>query len=130
MENCATTTVVVAFRITTIPRNVQRMEGSLRQFISVVIISLSLAALQGNSAYADYNKRVCGGEDQANGCPVSKDIMVGCNPTESQAGEAACSYWESGTKKVFPFHVDRQGSHEGGSCGYVWYGVTCFTSGK
>jgi hypothetical protein len=52
--------------------------------------------------------------------------MLGCNPTPQQAGLAACTiYTGNGEKKVLDFHVDRQGSHDGGSCGYVWYEVTC-----
>lgn len=94
---------------------------------AITILSLSVALIYANSAAADYSKRVCGGEDRANGCPVSKDIMLGCNPTEAEMGEAACSVWDNGTKKTFPFHVDIQGTHEGGSCGYVWALVTCFT---
>jgi hypothetical protein len=91
------------------------------------ILVLSLAAFQIVPARADYAKRVCGGEDQANGCPVGKDIMLGCNPTEDQAAEAACSYTSNGVKKIYDYHVDREGSHDGGRCGYVWYRVTCFT---
>ena len=98
----------------------------MNKIVLAAIVSLSCVTFP---AYADYSKRVCGGSDRANGCPVSKDIMLGCNPSEAQVGEAACSYWENGTRKVLPFHADHQGSHEGGSCGYEWYLVTCFTSG-
>jgi hypothetical protein len=86
------------------------------------------ALIQSVPAGADYSKRVCGGQDQANGCPVAKDIMLGCNPTEAQVGDSACSYWENGTRKTFPFHAEHQGSHDGGSCGYEWWLVTCFTT--
>src|SRR5258708_5489913 len=94
----------------------------------LTIVLLSLAPFQSVPAVADYTKRVCGGEDQANGCPVSRDIMLGCNPTEQQVGEAACTIVRDGRREVLPFHVDRQGSHEGGRCGYAWYLVICFTS--
>ncbi|MBR1205868.1 MULTISPECIES: hypothetical protein [unclassified Bradyrhizobium] len=93
-----------------------------------LVLAIAMATSFAMPASADYNKRVCGGEDQANGCPVSKDIMLGCNPTEDDAGNAACSYTSNGQRKVFDYHADRQGSHEGGKCGYTWYLVTCFTS--
>jgi hypothetical protein len=97
------------------------------KYLTLVIAVLGLAAIYTAPANADYNKRVCGGEDQANGCPVSKDIMLGCNPTPDDAGRAACSYTRNGQTKVYDYHVDRQGSHDGGKCGYVWYQVTCMT---
>jgi hypothetical protein len=92
-----------------------------------LIILLSFAAFQPLPAVADYSKRVCGGEDQANGCPVAKDIMLGCNPTEEQIAAAACTIVSNGQRKILDYHIDRQGSHEGGKCGYAWYLVTCFT---
>jgi hypothetical protein len=98
-----------------------------RAFASTIILS-GLFAFQTVPADADYTKRVCGGEDQANGCPVSKDIMLGCNPSPDDAGRAACAYTSNGQTKVYNYHVDRQGSHDGGRCGYVWYLVTCFTT--
>jgi hypothetical protein len=90
--------------------------------LSVVITFLSLT-----TASADFSRRVCGGEDQANGCPVAHDIMLGCNPTEVDAVNAACTVIRNGERTVLDGHADRQGSHGGGRCGYVWYGVTCFT---
>jgi len=93
-----------------------------------LIALMSLVILQATPAFADYTRRVCGGEDQANGCPVSKDIMLGCNPTIQQVIAAACTIYRSnGQKEVLDARVDRQGSHDGGRCGYVWYSVTCLT---
>jgi hypothetical protein len=97
-----------------------------RVFGSAIVL-LSLAAFQAAPAIADYAKRVCGGEDQANGCPVSHDIMLGCNPTEEQVAAAACTITRNGQRVLLDYHVDRQGSHSGGKCGYAWYLVTCFT---
>ena len=77
-------------------------------------------------ATADYTKRVCGGEGDKDKCPVATDIMIGCNPTEEDAVKAACTIISGGQKKVLDGHADNQGSHEGGKCGYRWYGVTCF----
>jgi hypothetical protein len=93
----------------------------LSTFAAVVCISMP--------ATADYSKRVCGGEDQANGCPVGKDIMLGCNPTPQQLIAAACTiYKPDGTRTTLPARIEHQGSHEGGRCGYEWYSVTCITS--
>jgi hypothetical protein len=95
------------------------------------IMLLGLATFSSFPAKADFSKRVCGGEDQANGCPVSKDIMLGCNPTPQQLIAAACTvYQPDGTTSVYPARIERQGSHSGGSCGYAWYVVTCITSGQ
>ncbi|MES0000960.1 hypothetical protein NKJ90_19535 [Mesorhizobium sp. M0051] len=91
-----------------------------------LIFSASLA-FKGGIAAADYTKRVCFGSDQANGCPVSADIMRGCTDDEETAAVvAACTIVSNGTKKVMDGHADRQGTHSGGACGYTWYSVTCF----
>ncbi|MER8689692.1 hypothetical protein [Mesorhizobium sp. M0028] len=93
---------------------------------SLIALPLVFATLAfAGPAAADYTKRVCGGEDQANGCPVSTDIMVGCNPSPADAVRAACTIISNGQEKVLDGHADRQGSHGGGSCGYTWYLVTC-----
>lgn len=93
-----------------------------------IFIGIAMAATLQSPALADYSKRVCAGEDQANGCPVSHDIMFGCYPAPQQMGDAACSIYENGQKKTLPFHIDHQGSHSGGKCGYEWYLVTCITN--
>lgn len=94
--------------------------------ITPLCLSLTAILFMSTQAFADYTKRVCGGEDQANGCPVATDIMLGCNPTIEEVGDAACTIISNGQRKVLDYHVDRQGSHGGGSCGYAWYLVTCF----
>jgi hypothetical protein len=100
----------------------------MRKKFIAVLVSLAVSGVFSASARADYSKRVCGGEDQANGCPVATDIMLGCNPTEEQIGAAACTIVSNGQKKVLDHHIERQGSHGGGRCGYAWYLVTCFTT--
>ncbi len=103
------------------------MKAKYRNTLAVMFF-LDSIALSGFPALADYSKRVCGGEDQANGCPVSKDIMLGCNPTPQQLIAAACTvYKPDGTTSVYSARIERQGSHDGGSCGYAWYLVTCIT---
>lgn len=100
----------------------------LRNVIHGVIFSIgSLFLIHTSSAIADYSKRVCGGEGDKDKCPVTVDIMIGCNPTDVDAVAAACTVISNGQRKVLNGHADPQGTHEGGRCGYRWYQVTCFT---
>jgi len=89
---------------------------------SVIAIVYGLAGVPAN---ADQTYRVCTGEDQANGCPVSKDAMFGCGTSPDQMAASVCTVTVDGQKKVQPYRVLRQGSHDGGRCGYEWYAVTC-----
>jgi hypothetical protein len=77
------------------------------------------------TASADQTVRVCIGEDQANGCPVSKDAMFGCGMSIDAAAGQVCTVTRDGKKVVSPYRVMHQGSHDGGRCGYEWYQVTC-----
>lgn len=99
----------------------------MRKLACSGVVLVALLGLSAFPASADYSKRVCGGQDQANGCPVAHDVMVGCNPTEEDAANAACAVIKNGQKTVYPAQVIREGSHGGGSCGYTWYRVTCIT---
>jgi hypothetical protein len=74
---------------------------------------------------AERNVRVCMGEDQANGCPVSRDAMFGCGVSIDAAASQVCAITKNGQKTVSPYRYLHQGSHEGGRCGYEWYSVTC-----
>jgi hypothetical protein len=69
--------------------------------------------------------RVCMGEDQANGCPVSHDAMFGCGVSIDQAASQLCAITQNGQKTVAPYNYVHQGSHEGGRCGYEWYSLNC-----
>ncbi|TCU17885.1 hypothetical protein EV132_1031 [Rhizobium sullae] len=90
-------------------------------------ILLSLAGASGfvTPALADYKVRICTGEDQANGCPVSHDAMFGCGVSYDQAAEVVCTVTENAQKQVLPYTVLPQGTHSGGRCGYGWALVTC-----
>jgi hypothetical protein len=86
------------------------------------VLFLTLAE---TSAFADYTVRICIGEDQANGCPVSKDAMFSCGTSYDEAASLVCTITVSGQKKVKPYRAIPQGTHEGGRCGYGWALVTC-----
>jgi hypothetical protein len=90
--------------------------------ISLIALFFGLVTVP---AVADQAFRVCSGEDQANGCPVSKDVMFGCGVSPDQMATSVCTITDNGQKKVQPYRIVRQGSHDGGQCGYEWYSVTC-----
>jgi hypothetical protein len=88
-----------------------------RRIGAIFAISLT-SGLTAFSAFADQTFRVCSGEDQANGCPVSKDVMFGCGVSPDQMATSVCAITSAGQKKVQDYRIVRQGSHDGGSCGY------------
>jgi hypothetical protein len=98
-----------------------RTRPTFKMCICATIVNLALM----NSSFANQTIRICIGEDQANGCPVSKDAMFGCGTTIDAAASQVCAITREGNKVISPYRVIHQGSHEGGRCGYEWYQVTC-----
>jgi hypothetical protein len=92
--------------------------------ITALLFTVIAILLPGRNASADQTIRICIGEDQANGCPVSKDAMFGCGTSIDVAASQVCAT-KDGRKTVSPYRAIHQGSHDGGRCGYEWYLVTC-----
>ncbi|NEJ95347.1 hypothetical protein ELI24_09870 [Rhizobium ruizarguesonis] len=77
------------------------------------------------SAAADINMRVCFGDEQPFGCPVSADAMFGCDRRPEDTFKEICSKIENGQRIQLPYRAAQQGNHSGGACGYSWYQLTC-----
>jgi hypothetical protein len=92
--------------------------------LTIAVFAL-LSTLSTERATADQTFRVCMGEDQANGCPVSKDAMFGCGVSPDAAAQSVCAVTRDGQKTVPGYRTVHEGSHDGGRCGYEWYRVTC-----
>ena len=90
-------------------------------FVGITSTVMTLSTL----AHSEYRVRVCVGEDQANGCPVTHDAMFGCGTSFDEAAESVCTVTSGGKKSVLPYSIIKQGSHSGGRCGYDWAQVTC-----
>lgn len=78
-------------------------------------------------AFADYQIRVCQGEDQANGCPVAADAMFGCYTSVNDIARTVCAITDpnTGIPKILNYSYIPQGQHGGGKCGYDWGLITC-----
>jgi len=95
--------------------------------LSMVAMLCVLLQVSPTPVYAidGWSVRVCFGEDQANGCPVSHDAMYGCGVSIDDVAPQICSVRVNGKRKELPYSVVKQGAHSGGHCGYDWYQLTC-----
>lgn len=101
-------------------------EENMRYFTAytIAITVATIGSILPSAAFADHF-RVCMGEDQANGCPVSHDAMFGCGVSIDAAANQLCAVTTNGQKTVAPYNYVHQGSHSGGHCGYEWYDLNC-----
>jgi hypothetical protein len=103
------------------------VEEEIMPKIIVYAIAFTLApvvSILPSAAFADHF-RVCMGENQANGCPVSHDAMFGCGVSIDDAANQLCAVTTNGQKTVAPYNYVHQGSHGGNRCGYEWYDLNC-----
>ncbi|WP_426237388.1 hypothetical protein [Pararhizobium sp. DWP1-1-3] len=92
----------------------------------ILTATVAIVALLPNmtSALADTTVRFCIGE-LVNKCPVQVQAFYTCGTSYEQAAADICTVYIDGTKKVSPFRLVKQGTHEGNQCGYGWAQVTC-----
>jgi hypothetical protein len=95
---------------------------------AVSIRNALLAVLCGwtcEAGAADF--RVCIGEIE-NNCPVAHNSMFGCGTSFDQAAAVICAITVDGKKKISPYRVVPQGTHDGNRCGYSWGIIQCLDS--
>jgi hypothetical protein len=92
--------------------------------LSAAQIGVILSLLLSSSAHAEYSVRICIGED-GNKCPVQYEAFYGCGTSYDNAAEDVCTITNNGQKEVLRYRMIKQGTHEGGQCGYGWFRVTC-----
>src|SRR5437660_141142 len=89
-----------------------------------LLVTAFIVLLSGNCRADAIEFRVCIGEYEDK-CPVSKDAMFGCGTTFDQAATSLCAITVDGQKKVSPYRVIPQGTHDGNRCGYSWGRIQC-----
>ena len=99
--------------------NIRHRRSITRILIIVILISFRLILPATAS-----NFRVCIGEIE-NNCPVAHDAMFSCGTTFDQAASTLCAITADGQKKVSPYRVVPQGTHDGNRCGYSWGIIQC-----
>ncbi len=96
-------------------------------FTKLASVCAAIVAVSGTAlpSFADQTFRPCVGQYDDK-CPVSHDAWFGCGTTPAQMAKQLCTVnYPDGTTKESPYRYVHQGSHDGNSCGYEWYSLTC-----
>jgi len=60
-------------------------------------------------------------------CPVLVQVMRDCGSNADQIAQEICTVHRPGAeRRELEYQLLREGTRDGGKCGYYWYTVVCF----